>query len=86
MLVLQNVYLSKCIIAEPAVQSIRKVVIQYIKSQNKNQVVVVVVLLWTYQIHSLKNMIILSQIYLGTSRVTQYHKSSRWIATLLRRE
>ena len=86
MLVWQNVYLSKCIIADQAVQSIRKVVIQYIKSQNKNQVVVVVVLLWTYQIHSLKNMIILSQIYLGTSQVMQYHKSSRWIATLLRRE
>ena len=37
MLVWQNVYLSKCIIADQAVQSIRKVVIQYIKSQNKNQ-------------------------------------------------
>ena len=30
MLVWQNVYLSKYIIADPAVQSIRKVVIQYI--------------------------------------------------------
>ena len=37
MLVWQNVYLSKCIIADPAVQSIRKVVIKLHHSQNKNQ-------------------------------------------------
>ena len=35
MLVWQNVYLSKFIIADPAVQSIRKVVIQYIRVKLK---------------------------------------------------
>ena len=35
MLVWQNVYLSKCIIADQAVQSIRKVVIQYIRVRIK---------------------------------------------------
>ena len=38
MLVWQNVYLSKCIIADPAVQSIRKVVIQYIRVRIKIKV------------------------------------------------